>query len=335
MTISVLIATRNRAELLRSTLDAIVRQDPGCGFEVVVADNASTDHTRAVVDAVARDTSVPVRYVLEATPGKSHALNRIIPIADGDLLVLTDDDVLPAPGWLRSYVSTFERTGADFAAGRILARWEAPQPRWLSPALHAVLAIADGGASSVSLSGAPSDPIMPIGANMAIRRHVIDRVGALNPSLGKLHGTLRSGEDHEFALKMFAASLRGVYEPRASVEHRVPADRLRRSYFRRWFFANGGVEAVLESDHPTTSRYLLDIPGYLWRQAATDVARLAAAALTLNPARWTAAEMRFVWFASYAWTRWTGSRKRLGPQPSANARGRRERTWGPASIEKS
>ena len=41
--------------------------------------------------------------------------------------------------------------------------------------------------------------------------------------------TLRTGEDHEFALKMFDAGLKGVYEPRAEVAHRVPADRLRRS----------------------------------------------------------------------------------------------------------
>ena len=65
---------------------------------------------------------------------------------------------------------------------------------------------------------------MPIGANMAIRRSVVERVGGWNPALGKLDGTLRTGEDHEFALKMFDAGLVGVYEPRAEVAHRVPAD---------------------------------------------------------------------------------------------------------------
>lgn len=309
MTISVLIATYNRAALLRSTLDAIVRQeDPGCAFEVIVADNASTDDTPTVVQTIARQTSVPVRYVREEKPGKSHALNTIISLAHGDLLVLTDDDVLPSPGWLCAYVDVFRTSEVDFAAGRIVPLWEAQPPHWLSPALYGVLAVPDGGSTRVRLSGAPNDTIMPIGANMAIRRSVVERVGGWNPALGKLDGTLRTGEDHEFALKMFDAGLVGVYEPRAEVAHRVPADRLRRSYLRRWFAENGVIEAGLEIDHPTTSRYLMDVPAYLWRAAAGDVILAFRALLSVNSAQLAAAEMRLVWFAGYVRARWSWTR---------------------------
>ena len=58
-----------------------------------------------------------------------------------------------------------------FAAGRILPLWEAAPPSWLSPALYGVLAIADGGANPVpAVRCANAITIMPIGANMAIRR---------------------------------------------------------------------------------------------------------------------------------------------------------------------
>ena len=86
------------------------------------------------------------------------------------------------------------------------------------------------GTERLTLTGI-HDQVMPIGANMAIRRHVLDRIGGWNPDLGKLKNTLRTGEDHEFALRLLAAGFAGVYEPEASVLHRVPADRLRLSYF--------------------------------------------------------------------------------------------------------
>ena len=174
---------------------------------------------------------MPIVYVTEATPGKSHALNTAVARAHGDLLVFTDDDVLPSPGWLAAYVRSFTETDADFAAGRVLPLWEAPAPAWLSPDLYAALSIVDGGTRRVRLVKGAADFIMPIGANMAVRRRVFDRVGGWNPDLGKLQGTLRTGEDHEFMLKMIAAGFTGVYEPEASVRHRVPADRLRLPYF--------------------------------------------------------------------------------------------------------
>jgi glycosyltransferase involved in cell wall biosynthesis len=318
MTISVVIATRNRARLLGETLAAIVRQnDPGCPFEIVVVDNGSSDNTLAVVETVARGANVPVRCLSETKPGKSYALNTAFSRASGDLLVLTDDDVLPTSGWLRAYADVFRTSPVDFAAGRIVPLWEAQPPRWLSPALYGVLAVPDGGPTRVRLSGAPSDTIMPIGANMAIRRSVVERVGGWNPALGKLDGTLRTGEDHEFALKMFDAGLTGVYEPRAEVAHRVPADRLRRSYFRQWFAENGAIEAGLEIDHPTTSRYIMDVPAYLWRAAAGDVVLALCAMLSVNRARLAAAEMRLVWFVGYVRAR--RSRPRAIPRSTMSA----------------
>lgn len=225
--ISVIIATRDRAPLLEATLEALCAQrSPGCPFEILVVDNGSIDGTPGVVAAAASRCRVPIVYLTEHKSGKSHALNTAVTHARGDLLVFTDDDVLPSPGWLAAYAQAFSETGADYAAGRIQPLWEAPPPRWLTPTLHGVLAVQDGGTRRLALRGM-SDQVMPIGANMAVRRHVLDSVGGWNPQLGKLKNSLRTGEDHEFALKLVAAGFAGVYEPEASVLHRVSADRLR------------------------------------------------------------------------------------------------------------
>jgi glucosyl-dolichyl phosphate glucuronosyltransferase len=316
--ISIVIATRNRAALLASTLDALSRQGSGNPYEIVVVDNASVDETAAVVEAAARRGS-PIRYAYEPRPGKSHALNTAIGVARGDLLVFTDDDVLPSAEWLSEYVRAFAETGADYAVGRILPFWEAPPPRWLSPALYGVLAVPDGGGQRVLISKGQNEHIMPLGANMAVRRHVLDRVGGWNPALGKLQGTLRTGEDHELSLKMIEAGFAGVYEPGACVQHRVPAERLRFRYFQRWYYDNGAIEAGLEQDYPSTTRYVLGVPRYLWRQLVADVLTTILAIVTFDTRRAAAGELRLAWFAGYLRARWNGRMRPARVQAHAPA----------------
>jgi glycosyltransferase involved in cell wall biosynthesis len=322
VTISVILATRNRAPVLASTLEALEAQEPPpAPWEVVVVDNHTVDHTAEMVQAAVRRARVPVVYLRETKPGKSHALNTGIRRAKGDLLVLTDDDVLPSPGWLRAYARAFTEHRADYAAGRILPLWEAPPPRWLSPRLYGVLAVGDGGPNLLPLGRGLNEQIMPIGANMALRREVLERVGGWNPSLGKLQGTLRTGEDHEFALKMVHAGFRGVYAPEAWVRHRVPPDRLRLGYFARWYFDNGAIVAGLDRAFQTGVAQFLGLPRYLWRRVASDALALPGAALRMDAASAAAAVMRIVWFAGYV----RGSRIRSAAAPAGH----------PLSVERS
>jgi glucosyl-dolichyl phosphate glucuronosyltransferase len=308
--ISVVVATRDRAALLASTLDALCAQVvPDCPFEIVVVDNNSVDDTRNVVTAAAQQATVPIVYVTEGRPGKSHALNTAIRIARGQVLAFTDDDVLPAPGWLAAFMRAFRETGADYAAGRILPLWEAPPPRWLTPALHGVIAVPDGGTQRLRLTGI-HDAVMPIGTNMAVRRQTIDRIGGWHPELGKLKNTLRTGEDHEFALRMNAAGFTGVYEPEASVLHRVSADRLRLSYFSSWCYGNGAIEAGLEQAYPSTTHYLFGVPRYLWRRVAKDIWNTLGGLFTANVGTATAGAMSVVWFMGYLRGRWKGGQRR-------------------------
>jgi glycosyltransferase involved in cell wall biosynthesis len=303
--ISVIIATRDRAALLRDTLAALaIQDDPGTPVEILVVDNRSIDNTREIVVDSAAALPWPVHYLYEPQSGKSYALNSALARVHGDILVFTDDDVLPARGWLKAFADALAETRADYAVGRIFPLWEAPPPAWMSPALYGVLAVPDGGTSRLRIDGGENHEIMPLGANMAVRRHVVDRVGGWNTTLGKLQGTLRTGEDHEFALRMTSAGFVGVYEPSASVQHRVPGERLQLSYFRRWFYDNGAIEASLEDRYPTTAKYLGKVPRHLWRQSLDDVLRLLLAAVTGDRRTAVARFMRLTWFAGYVRARW-------------------------------
>jgi len=306
--ISVIIATKDRQALLAQTLEALGNQTwPRHLLQIIVVDNASTDGTRAVVErAAARPDGAPILYAYAGQPGKSHAVNMALGLARGDLLAFTDDDVLPEPMWLERLAGAIAETGADFVAGRILPRWESPPPSWMSSTLYGVLAIRDGGTVRLPIRLGQRSDVIPIGANMAVRTAVVRRIGGLRPDLGKLGGTLRGGEDHEFFLRMLHAGCEGVYEPSAVVRHWVPRERLQRAYVRAWLYQNGRDVACLEAIYPGTTR-LLGIPRYLWRVAAEDVVSAIAAALMLNERRRFAATARLLWLGGYMRERWLGS----------------------------
>jgi glycosyltransferase involved in cell wall biosynthesis len=306
--LSVIVATRNRRALLAQTLEALARQRRSKGgFEIVVADNGSTDGTRtAVMRAADRPDAPAIRYLFVAKPGKSHAVNAALDVARGDIIAFTDDDVRPDPDWLDAIVEALDQTGADFVAGRVRPVWETTPPPWMSPELYGVLAIPDNGPTRIDISCRRGD-VMPIGANMAVRRAVVDRIGGLRTDLGKLEGSLRTGEDHEFFLRMLDAGYRGVYEPCAVVHHWVPAARLDRRYFRNWLYQNGRDVARLESSYPDTTRRFLGVPGHLWRQAASDACAAARGAFRGDSARRFAAAARLRWLAGYLRESWLGA----------------------------
>jgi glycosyltransferase involved in cell wall biosynthesis len=303
--VSIVIATRNRERLLTETLRSLMAQDwPRDRFEIIVADNGSTDSTRAVVESTAALPDAPrLRYLFVAQPGKSFAVNAALALASAaDIIAFTDDDVRPEAAWLRHLCLAFEQTAADFVAGRIFPLWEIEPPRWMSPALYGVLAIPDGGETRLPITP-DQHRVVPIGANMAVRAAVIAHIGGLRTDFGKLEGTLRTGEDHDFFLRMLAHGYRGVYEPTAVVRHWVPRQRLQRAYCRQWLYQNGRDVARLDAAHTPPAKRLLGVPRYLWRQTAVNLTRLAS----LHPARRFAAATRVLWFAGYVRERWSAA----------------------------
>jgi glycosyltransferase involved in cell wall biosynthesis len=308
--VSIVIATRNRERLLAETLRSLVRQDWARDrFEILVADNGSTDGTAGVVLAFASAADAPTVYYLSVPqPGKSFAVNAALNSALGmhhadasdHVIAFTDDDVRPEPQWLGRLCAALRDTDADFVAGRVFPLWEIAPPRWVSPALYGVLAIPDNGDARIAIT-AEEQRVVPIGANMAVRAPVVADVGGLRTDLGKLAGTMRTGEDHDFFLRMLARGYRGVYEPTAVVRHWVPRERLDRAYCRKWLYQNGRDVARLEATHTGPVKRLLGVPRYLWRQSAVNLARVLVA---LHPAERFAASARVLWFAGYVRETW-------------------------------
>jgi glycosyltransferase involved in cell wall biosynthesis len=269
MTISVIVATYNRAALLAKCLESLRGQRFENGDEVIVVDNASTDETPAVVERFARIFPIPVVALLEGRAGKTPALAAGITRASGTVLALTDDDVCVDEGWLATIRRLFADPELALLAGRIDPIWERAAPAWLEldrrtyGRLSAPIGLVHYGAAQ------PLGARTALGANLAIRRDVLDAVGGFASNLGRARGTLLCGEDHELTLRVVAAGYRAVYDPALCVRHWVPAERLRLGYFLRWSLWAGVTHSLLDSQNAgrQPAKRPTRVPRYLWKRA--------------------------------------------------------------------
>jgi glycosyltransferase involved in cell wall biosynthesis len=284
--LSVLICTFNRAPLLDETLTALcaARVPEDCSVEILVIDNNSTDNTAEVVSAAAARCGCPVKYAVERRQGKSFALNRGLTMASGDVVALTDDDVIPAGDWLVRIADLFQDGKLMFVFGKVLPSWEVPPPAELLTTrardIWGPLALVDYGDARVAYD---ADSFgcnrLPIGANLAIRRRALEQIGGWRTDLGKVDNSLIAGEDHEICVRLYRAGLySGVYDPDVVVRHFVPATRLTRAYFRRWFYWHGRTmarmadEIYLDLDLRRVP-YLGGVPRFLYRQILEQIVR--------------------------------------------------------------
>jgi GT2 family glycosyltransferase len=308
MSISVVIATYNRGTLLGECLRHLADQPFEADDEVVVVDNGSTDDTSRVIEASRQRFNVRLRHMTESRPGKSHAVAAAVAAASGDVLAFTDDDVTVDPSWIASIRHIMRDSNAALVGGPVFPRWEASPPRWLRfetsvdtreyGRLAAPLGLLNYGPASIELG-----PRTVLGANMAVRRAPINKVGGFARHLGKLRGTLLSGEDHELCQRVQAAGFRAMYCPELRVAHWVPVERMRASYSMSWFFWSGITHATLDAA-VHSNRPPRGVPRHFFKRALTSSVRGIGAAVLGRPAQLmdSAADVAFV--AGYAARRW-------------------------------
>lgn len=242
MRASVVLCTHNRAGRLDAALRSAVEQDAeGAAFEIIVVDNASTDDTRDVAGRFADR----VRYIHEPKLGLANARNTGWQNANSRIVAYLDDDAIAEPGWLGAILRVFERPAPPgCAGGPVRPIWEAARPPWLADELLSALTILDwpGGAHAIT----DLDKQWLAGANLAVRREVLERVGGFAPGLDRSGVRLLSSGD-VFLQRQIAVLGQVVwYEPDIAAQHTVPASRLTRDWFRERYWAQGLSDAMMQ-----------------------------------------------------------------------------------------
>jgi len=276
MKISIIVCTYNRADSLHDTLCALRAQQtqPSHAYEVIVVDNNSNDHTRAVVEKIQVDWPA-LRYEFEQAQGLSHARNHGILSSKGEILLFTDDDVLPEPDWLETTITGLEKHSADAGGGYIAPIWETPPPAWLTERFYGFLAVRTDRTDDYQITQSSQTPF---GANMVVKRQLFDAVGMFDTGRGRKGDTLASGEDGELFERILAAGYKAVFLGQSRVHHKVEAFRETKAYFRRWRYQTSRNLAITKG--MPGERRLFNIPLYLWPQLFKAMMRAVIAKFT-------------------------------------------------------
>ncbi|MHC5025881.1 MAG: glycosyltransferase family 2 protein [Planctomycetota bacterium] len=238
--LSVAVCAHNEARTITQTVESLLEQTVWPeSVEIILVDNGSTDGTLAVMGRVRNLDPARIRVVREQTLGLSHARNRALEEARGEMTAFIDADAVADPAWITSLLVAFDVDETIAAiGGPVEIRWDHPRPAWWDERLAEALN-----------AWRPAD--------FTVRTEVARSAGGFATSLGRRGRGLLAGEEGELCLRMERAGHSIHYTPDAVVHHRTAASRLRRRYILRRALQHGRSQRLLETMHGLESgRYL-------------------------------------------------------------------------------
>ena len=224
---SLVIPTRDRADLLERCVRAVIERTDHPRLEIVLVDHASSEPAAcALLAEFARDPRVRIVQVEDGPFNFSALVNAGVAAAHGEVLVLLNNDVEPpTAGWLQPLVTAARRpeigcvgTRLDYPDGRIQ---------------HVGIALGVHGVAGMPFRGAPGDTRDPAGrtwaahrvaavtaACLAVRRETWEVVGGFDAA--ELPVTFN---DVDFCLRVGTLGLRNLVLPGVRLIHHESATR--------------------------------------------------------------------------------------------------------------
>ncbi len=174
MKVSVCVATRGTQDTMLEFYAGLAAHPVLAAWELIVVYNcAGFVESEALARARA---ALPAKTLVNPVPGKGNSLNLALEHAGGDLLVFTDDDIQPSPGWIDAFVSyANDHPHIPVFGGRTVST--ARGPDWIERSYN----LREGLLCEHDLGPVPviyGHFHYPIGSNMAVRREAVERVGA-------------------------------------------------------------------------------------------------------------------------------------------------------------
>ena len=269
--VSVVIPNWNGAAHLPTCLGAL-RAQTFRDVEVIVVDNASTDDS---VGLLGREYPEACVIRLDRNCGFTGACNTGLRAAQGEFLILLNNDTEAAPDWLAEVVAAFERhSEAGMVASKMLLFDRRDLLHTAGDVFKTDGTPGNRGVWEEDRGQFTEGPVFSAnGGSAAYRKAMLDQIGPLDEDF------FFSCEDVDLAWRAQLAGWQCVYAPRAVVYHKLSA-------------SGGGVTASFHDGRNFLYLLAKDVPGFVWRKHWAKIIR-AQLRITLEALRaWRGAAAR-------------------------------------------
>ena len=231
--LSIIVCTYNRDKYLYGALKCIAENGfPADAYEIILVNNMSTDNTEAECQRFGHDyPDVNFHYFVETSQGLSFARNRGIKESRGETLLFLDDDSYIQQDYLKNLQRQLnDHPEADAFGGKIDPIFESGEaPKWLSKWNYSWVSAIDMGDKVCQFEG----KAFPIGANMGIRKAMLEKIGVFNTQLGRSKKNLMGGEEKDLFERIQQQGGLIYYFPDVIVNHVIPPTRTTKDYVKR------------------------------------------------------------------------------------------------------
>lgn len=206
--VSAIICTRGRPDMIAGAVDSVLRNEHD-SFELIVVDQSADKSTESALAELLQDSRL--RYFHTHRVGLSYAYNLGIKLAVAPLLAFTDDDCIAPPQWLAAVERAFERhPDVEMLYGQT----RAAQALEGAPGILPSLLIQ----SEEKLGQGVGFRIYGMGADFALRRSLVERIGGFDEALGG-GGALKSSQDFDYQFRAYRAGAVCLLTPDVWVDH--------------------------------------------------------------------------------------------------------------------
>jgi len=205
--LTVVIPTYNRSAVLKRCLDALTGQTLSADlYEIIVADDGSSDDTRKTVERYVADSPAQVSYLWQSNAGANAARNLAITEAKGRLLLFINDDTIATPTMLAEHLQTHQHYPDEGVAvlGRVTVSPQIPYSMFSKVHLDASYALWRGKKEL--------DWRAFYTCNVSVKKRFLEKYGLFEE-------LIRYNDDVELSERLSHHGLRVIYNPYALGYH--------------------------------------------------------------------------------------------------------------------
>jgi GT2 family glycosyltransferase len=228
--VTVCVCTFRRTHLLPRLFEKLAAQklSKGIKISIAVVDNDADGSARESVDRLGRQFHIETVYEIEAERNFALVRNRIVTLAQSDLIAFIDDDEVPQEDWLARLLDTMQKFDAAGVLGPVRPYFDGKPPAWLLK------------------SRLCDRPVHPTGmqlqwnqcrsGNVLLKKSIFDE-----KKIGFDPYYATGGEDVDFFKRATNAGCKFIWCEEAAAYELLPADRLKKSYYLKRALLQGSI----------------------------------------------------------------------------------------------